>query len=128
VTKMLIGPHLTRGYDALTDEQARRTFAGMAHLAGTGPTGATCRTCVHWATRFWSGGDRTDARVTDFKREVGGQLRNRCCKKFFRMMQSTLGRAIPHSAAACRHYQENVGAPPIERPVKEKKAKTAAKS
>ena len=40
-----VGEHLTA---APCDEALRQTYIGQAHIAGTGPIGATCRECRHW--------------------------------------------------------------------------------
>lgn len=37
--------HLT---PAQFDSPIRSTYLGQAHIAGTGPSGTTCRECVFW--------------------------------------------------------------------------------
>lgn len=69
------------------DQAARKTYVGMAHFAGTGPAGKTCRTCTHFAPAF------------------KGRSRNRVCHRF-KELTGKWGDSIPAKALACKHYEE----------------------
>jgi hypothetical protein len=75
--------HLTIPNPSL-DAHIRATYCGMAHWAGTGPQGETCRTCAHW-----TGCGKAD-----------GQ-------------NGAIGAAVPHDALACRHFVAAVKPPSI---------------
>jgi hypothetical protein len=60
----------------------------MAHWAGTGPIGATCKGCVFFG---------------DIPREEGPTRRNRC--KQYRTLTGEIGGGIPGDTPACRHFQ-----------------------
>ena len=93
--------HLTQPRPDSLDAKMQRTHAGMAHIAGTGPEGKTCRHCKHWAN--WSGRDRASA---------GGLLKPAICFKYQEAMRSA-GKPVPHHAAACRRFEENDDPPRI---------------
>lgn len=80
-------PHLTKP-NVVLEEMRRRTPPGMAHWAGTGPEGATCRGCAHWKTTGYLAGS--------------GLLKNSPCDKYRRMMGGVDGPPIPHYAPACK--------------------------
>lgn len=82
--------HLTLGHGAL-ERNIRKSFAGMAHFAGTGPDDKTCRECQFWRSEGWS---------------AGGPLKAGACAKFRQMMQKP-GPKVPHSASACKYFDEN---------------------
>jgi hypothetical protein len=58
---------------------------GMAHVAGTGPAGARCRS--------WEGDGQ-------------GRAINRLCRKFGAMTGVAKTKLVPGSARACRHYEK----------------------
>jgi hypothetical protein len=67
------------------------TFKGMAHFAGTGPEGKTCRECEHWQ---WNS-----------RRSESGAPQPASCAKWKQLMGSPRdGMAIPHSAKACKYF------------------------
>jgi hypothetical protein len=84
---------------------AANTHKGMAHFAGSGPDGETCRTCVFWKfeKRYFSKGGRH-----------GGQLKPCACRKFKELMNGTTGAEVPHNARACKYWQATES-PPSER-------------
>lgn len=81
--------------------QQRNTYDGMAHWAGSGPPNKTCRQCREWA----NAGDYYVGRKT---------LKNAFCRRYRRMTQATVGGKIPHSAKACKYFEENETPPPIK--------------
>ena len=86
------------------------TPPGMAHWAGSGPPGTSCRECTHWiATGKWTGegpggsGEPFDARCRKYK--LLGML-----KKF--------GPPLPHQTPSCKHFEAAKKPQPLKRPVK----------
>ena len=69
------------------EQQVRRTPAGMAHWANTGPVGATCKQCAHHG---------------DIAGDDGRSRRNRCSK--YRALTSNIGGVVPSDTPACRHF------------------------
>ena len=114
--KLLIPtPHLTT-----LDEHAaiHQTYLGMAHIAGTGPEGRTCRECVFW---------RGERKIRDRSGKVidtvvgyayfskghpdAGTLKRQLCR---RPMTGKPKRGVPHDAMCCRLFVEDPQ-PPAER-------------
>jgi hypothetical protein len=94
-----IQDHLTAGP---VDQQARATYPGMAHFAGTGPHLATCRECL-----FWEHGTH------DYRAKNGkwrGLIEPAACRKF-RTFTGQRGDKIPDDAAACKYFDRNEPAP-----------------
>jgi hypothetical protein len=94
--------HLTSP-DPTVTLQASMTFPGMAHLAGTGPRGLTCRECEFW-----------DHRKGDYSQPTSkgrGAIKPAPCKKFQQLMRGQKGKAVPDDALACRHFVFNQTAP-----------------
>lgn len=87
--------HLTKPNRELY-EQMRRTPNGMAHWAGTGPAGKTCREC-----RFFEHGWRYYAQGKFHDTE----LKPAPCAKYRAMMNGKRGGEIPNTTAACRHFE-----------------------
>lgn len=87
--------------------QIAATHPGMAHFAGTGPDGATCRECSLWRhTKF------------DYHAKGGkyrGMIKPVPCNKYRQLMQGNDGAKVPHDAGACRHFERNDAPPPIVR-------------
>lgn len=82
--------HLTRAHGALEDN-IRKTYAGQAHFAGTGPEDKTCRLCKYWL---------------DEGRAASGILKPAKCGRF-KEMTGKHGNAVPHQAPACKYFVEN---------------------
>lgn len=62
----------------------------MAHFAGSGPVGKTCRECEHWQMQG---------------RTVNGELKPGLCAKF-RRLTGWEGAKVPDLAAACKYFEE----------------------
>lgn len=88
-------------------EAARsRTVAGMAHFAGTGPQGATCREC-----KFWTGCGKSTGYAA--RRGMGGgEIKPRACAMFKKLMSNVTGGDIRHDAAACKYFEKSTDIPP----------------
>lgn len=100
--------HLTQT-DPEFEAMRRRTYPGMAHFAGTGPKGTTCRQCKHWD----GAGEQTGYFSKTGKN--GGVIKPRSCSKHRELMRGQTGPAIPHNAASCKHYEEAAEIPPVEK-------------
>jgi hypothetical protein len=61
-----------------------RTVPGMAHFAGTGPSGATCAHCVHW------------------QNSVHG--RKHICRKHEDLMGRSSTKPVPGTTPSCRYF------------------------
>lgn len=87
--------------------QLSKTHKGMAHFAGTGPKGETCRTCVHFGMGpldYYAASNKTH----------GPTLKPAPCAKFKSLM-GFKGADIPHHASACSHHRKSENPPPIAR-------------
>ena len=89
---------LTEGINREGQEQvaalAQQTYHGMAHFAGTGPSGQTCHECRFWARRDTSG-----------RPPAGKSSKSAPCLKARQLSHGRCGSEIPHFAAACRHFE-----------------------
>jgi hypothetical protein len=85
--------HLTPLYPFDVECQIDITMAGMAHFAGTGPSGRTCGVCRHY------GYDRKHYRQDD------GEWLERCngCA-MYKQLTGTYGPAVPPQTPSCRHF------------------------
>jgi hypothetical protein len=99
MSRINITEHLT---PTKTDKLARATWSGMAHFAGTGPKGTTCRTCVHWAF--------------DGYLSSKGTLKDTICEQYSKMMNGRTGGRVPHDAPSCKYYEPMPGPPAIYDP------------
>jgi len=80
--------HLTPAYGG-TERLIDITFPGMAHFAGSGPSGQYCGGCRHWA---------------------GTSTRKQApCGKYL-ALTSCNGRQVPRSAKACKYFLASEGA------------------
>lgn len=96
---------LTRPDPALA-HAADITHPGMAHFAGSGMVGMTCRMCGFWGhgavggvAYFAAGGQHY------------GQIKPARCLKFTQLMNGTIGAKVPDDAAACRHFEPHRNPP-----------------
>jgi hypothetical protein len=90
------------------------THIGQAHIAGTGPAGATCETCVFW--HLWKK-VKIDDEVRDVRAKTGrfskrhkerpGERKDALCNK---PILNKARRKIPASAVSCRFYEPKQGA------------------
>lgn len=89
------------------DGPLQATHLGQAHIAGTGPAGATCRECVHY------GDDQ--AQWPDFYEggKSGGALKQGRC---LYPITGKAARKFPHTARACRFFERNDSPPPTSKP------------
>ena len=84
------------------DAFARASYPGMAHFAGTGPHGKTCRECL-----FFNHGPH-DYRAKNGKHR--GLIEPATCGKY-RAITLNVGAKIPDDAQACKYFDENPEAP-----------------
>lgn len=100
IFKDVISDHLT---SAPHDAMARATHPGMAHFAGSGPKGKSCRECIFWAHK------------THDYRSKGGKYRGliepATCNKY-RQLARNEGSKIPDDAASCKYFEQNDPVPP----------------
>ena len=87
---LVISYHLTHAYGAL-ELNIRKTYAGQAHFAATGPEGKTCRLCKYWISEGYA---------------ASGILKSARCMKY-RELTGKSGERFPHSALACKYFIEN---------------------
>lgn len=71
-------------FEGPVDKLARQSFPGMAHFAGTSPTG-TCRECEFWERTKIDNKDRA------------------ACRKY-QQITNQRGANVPGSASACKYY------------------------
>src|SRR5262249_8315878 len=89
-------PHLTAGHEPELARQISRTVPGMAHWAGSGPFGATCRECAAYG--YWP----------HIRNEAGAIVTTKFRKKSCRKLHELTGKhgpTIPERTEACRHFQ-----------------------
>lgn len=72
-----------------------RTYPGMAHWAGSGPQGKSCRQCVHWSCEGYF---------------ANGTIKPGRCVVAARLM-AVMTPKVPHYASACRYFFEDPAAP-----------------
>lgn len=88
---------------------AVKTYVGMAHLAGSGPAGMTCRECAFWKHRgTWA--------KADFVSQ--GEPHPAVCQRYKAFTFKRRGYAVPHDALACRHLELAENSQPLRRPEK----------
>ena len=84
------------------------TPPGMAHWAGTGPIGTTCRECSSWITS----GRWSDAGPGGSGEPLAGR-----CRAYKRLgMLKTFGPPISHATPSCKFFAAAKKAQPIKRP------------
>lgn len=96
-----------------------RTKPGQAHIAGTGPDGATCRECAKWHNR--SEGDADEVDDYRYRGEGKGILYLQPAKCNHRIMGKA-DKRVPHDAGACRLFVASENPPPTQRPDRRFKA------
>jgi hypothetical protein len=116
----LFSANLTRAHNPRTSAMIEASRPGMAHFAGTGPEGRSCRECIHWS-RKWKDIEHDESIKSGEFKYAHGVLMPRRCRKFWRMMNRQRGKSLPHRMASCRHFSENPDAPPVVKPAKEKR-------
>lgn len=107
---MILTPHMTTPQGAAQAALEAAAVPGMAHWAGSGPAGETCRGCTHWGA------------YVPHKRDEVGLLRNRQCQKFKRMAGGVAGAGVPAPTMACRHFEPGTDVPELQVEPKRRKA------
>lgn len=88
--------HTTQAHSQRIAEMAAKTVPGMAHWAGSGPAGKTCRECSECTTHgYYSKGRKAN----------GGLLKPVSCDKYKEMMRGAVVR-FGHDREACRFFIE----------------------
>ena len=83
-----------------------QTHQGMAHFAGTGPAGATCRECKFWQhQKTWS---------SETGKGHGAPMPARCMR--YQQLMHEPGKMVPHDARACKHFDRTDAPQPLQRP------------
>jgi hypothetical protein len=95
-TQAICDPYLTAGYPAELTRMMKRSVPGMAHWAGSGPTGTICRGCIHYGYESVSRNARGEA-IKPVSHRQG-------CRKFYELTGRP-GGAIPETTESCRHFQ-----------------------
>lgn len=87
------------------------TPAGMAHWAGTGPLGTTCRECRYWAaTGKWT---------TEAGPAGGGNPLPSRCRRYKQLgMVKVSGPPLPHDTPSCKHFEASPKPQPLSPPVR----------
>ncbi len=91
---------LTQMYDDVSERGFQETAPGMAHWAGSGPTGTTCRECVYFTGKTYH------SKAGGFR---GGSKPAPCLK--FKQLMRQKGPPVPHDSAACKYFALNELAP-----------------
>lgn len=98
--------HLKPIHDDRMQDLIRKSHPGMAHWAGTGPEGKTCRQC-----RFFY----PEGHFSKSNKLYPGHLKPGACRRF-QKMTGTKGEKVPHTAAACKFFSERDTPPPAIAP------------
>lgn len=88
------------------ESKRRATAPGMAHWAGSGPTGTTCRECAHWT------GCGGEVGYYSKKGGGGGVIKPRKCAQYRKMMTEA-GPGVPHETPSCKYFAVNATPPTI---------------
>lgn len=77
-------------------DKVAMTHEGMAHFAGTGPAGATCRHCQHW----------NDGKNRSLKSGAAGIALSGSapCRKFHELVPGKRRPPVPGHAVACKWF------------------------
>lgn len=82
------------------ENKVAKTPTGMAHWAGTGPKGTTCRECSLYVFNGYASG----------KTGKGGVLKNGPCQRYLDSMSGTPKR-IPFDTPSCKYFEQNDNPP-----------------
>ena len=107
----LLPDQQTKMFDEVSERGMRATPPGMAHWAGGGPQGKTCREC-----KFYTDEGRYTA---NSKKHASGQLKPGSCKKHraitkSQQMTRSGGTKSPKFAwtmAACKYFEQHPNPP-----------------
>jgi hypothetical protein len=94
---MIGSPYLTAGFaDPELVRQIKKSVAGMAHFAATGPFGTQCKDCRFFGySRIYRSGTG-DAEKTVFQRSR--------CGKFFELTRRH-GAQVPADTESCKYFE-----------------------
>lgn len=105
---MQITPHMTK---AACDDAILATHLGQAHIAGTGPRGATCRECIYFCSV--KKGKWADVGHYSSKHATRpNELKDAHCAY---PIANKAHRKFPPTAQACRFFSRNENAPALTR-------------
>jgi hypothetical protein len=90
---------------------ALSTYEGMAHFAGTGPAGKTCRMCKFWCP---PAGARTHLYGSQSSKN-GTRLKSHSCLKH-RQLGGTSKEGVPPETSACKYFESAPNPPPLFAP------------
>jgi len=82
-------------------KQIRNTPNGMAHWAGTGPEGKTCKACIHHGTVHPRDGETPYSHIPYSHIPYSNR-----CKLYQQRANGRVGGKVPGSTSACKYYQE----------------------
>ena len=100
---------LTEVYDPRFRIEKGRTVPGMAHWAGGGPEGKTCRECDFYTFEgYWS---------PSSKKTANG-LKDGRCRKYKEMMMGKKGVKFDYRSKACKFFELNPKPPAVRDPAK----------
>ena len=111
---LLFSAHITSGD---VHQPIAETYLGQAHIAGTGPSGKTCRECRFWAIKKYR--KISDGEYEEYlsasgyfgKKHVANPLEIKK-GKCNRPILNKANRLIPHKAKACRLFEQDDNPPP----------------
>lgn len=100
----------------LTGTESERKFAnavantppGMAFTSGSGPHGATCRSCMFWE----------HDKVNGYFAVTGlhaGEIKPSICAKYRRLTAGQTGSPVEHWNDACKYFEKNETPPSLHR-------------
>lgn len=101
--------HLTKMFDDSFEEAFKKTPPGMAHLAGTGPTGRRCCQCE----RFYYDKGKPEYWAVSNKLAANTLKPARCGK--YREMTKQKGAKFPAHTPACKYFEKSPNPPPMTR-------------
>lgn len=115
-TLLDISPHQTEMFAPEIADKMKVTHKGMAHFAGTGPKGKSCRHCKHW-NFGWNG------EYFSKGHHAGERLKPQPCLKNEEIAKSQ-GKKIardskplvPYDARACKYFEERADTPTVMKP------------
>lgn len=98
----------TRMFDKATEDGLRKTPPGMAHWAGSGPEGKTCRECLRYSDE--------GRYAANAKKHPAGGLKPGRCLKFQEMRKAQReknikGDKFPHTTPACKYFEQHPNPP-----------------
>jgi hypothetical protein len=123
----MISSHLTKPQGERLAALQEITIPGMAHWAGSGPDGETCRQCAFWSRIKRVNKDTGDQEYGAIKRigrQPDGTPSPRACSKYSQLMRGIRGGKIPFDTPACNKFEASGNAPPAALPPNTAKSKS----